>query len=63
MAEARRWHDWDGVSVLWALTAEINRDAKRRAKPFTPADVHPYMRAAKEKPRPISELGRELNGG
>ena len=63
MAEARRSADWDGPSLLWALTAELHRDAKKRSKPFTPADVHPFLKAEAEKPRPISELGKELRNG
>ena len=34
MAEAKRQHDWNIASSVMALTAEINRDRKRRRKPF-----------------------------
>lgn len=59
MAEAKRSTDWDAPSVLWALWAELHRDEKRRSKPFTAADVHPFYEATKEQPRPISEFVRE----
>jgi hypothetical protein len=34
MAEAKRQHDWNVASSVMALTAEINRDRKRRRKAF-----------------------------
>ncbi|WP_413431734.1 hypothetical protein [Crateriforma spongiae] len=49
-----------------ALTAEINRDRRRRRKPFKPDDFNPLIRVA-AKPVPItvpqlaSLLGRPLN--
>ncbi|MFG0262178.1 MAG: hypothetical protein ACF788_07295 [Novipirellula sp. JB048] len=42
MAEARRQHDWHIASSVMALTAEINRDRRRRRKPFKPDDFNPY---------------------
>ena len=42
MAEAKRQHDWHIASSVMALTAEINRDRKRRRKPFRPDDFNPY---------------------
>ena len=42
MAEAKRQHDWHIASSVMALTAEINRDRKRRRKPFKPDDFNPY---------------------
>jgi len=42
MADARRRHDWNIASSVMALTAEINRDRRRRRKPFKPDDFNPY---------------------
>ena len=42
MADAKRQHDWNIASSVMALTAEINRDRKRRRKPFKPDDFNPY---------------------
>ncbi|QDV85569.1 hypothetical protein TBK1r_45830 [Stieleria magnilauensis] len=66
MADARRRHDWNIASSVMALTAEINRDRRRRRKPFKPDDFNPLIRVA-AKPVPItvpqlaSLLGRPLN--
>lgn len=46
-----------------AITAEINRDSKKRSKPFAPSDFHPWQQAQAEKPRPISEMGQMFRGG
>ena len=42
MADAKRQHDWNIASSVMALNAEINRDRKRRRKPFKPDDFNPY---------------------
>ena len=42
MAESRRQHDWNVASTIMALMAEMNRDRKRRRKPFRPDDFNPY---------------------
>ncbi len=47
MAEAKRQHDWNVASTIMALMAEMNRDRKRRRKPFKPDDFNPY---AEQKP-------------
>ncbi len=47
MAEAKRQHDWHIASSVMALTAEINRDRKRRRKPFKPDDFNPYTATKK----------------
>ena len=66
MAEAKRKHDWNIASSVMALTAEINRDRKRRRKPFKPEDFNPLTRVT-AKPVPVtvtqlaSLLGRPLN--
>ena len=43
MAEAKAKHDWNVTSSVMALLAEINRDRKRRRKPFKPDDFNPYV--------------------
>jgi hypothetical protein len=47
MAEAKRQHDWNVASAIMALMAEMNRDRRRRRKPFRPDDFNPY---AEQKP-------------
>lgn len=43
MADARRQHDWQLASTLVWITAEVNRDRKRRRKPFKPDDFNPCV--------------------
>jgi hypothetical protein len=42
MADGRKREMWDHTSALLAMTAEINRDPKKRRKPFLPSDFNPY---------------------
>lgn len=42
MADGRRRHDWAQSAGLMALIANVNRDRKRRPRPFTPADFSPF---------------------
>ena len=44
MADANRQHDWNIAISVMALTAEINRDRRRRRKPFKPDDFNPLTR-------------------
>lgn len=37
---------WDVGAVLWALTANLNRDPKQKPEHFLPSDIHPYRTAA-----------------
>lgn len=43
-AEGRQWHDWNQTAELLWITAELNRDRKKRPTPFHPRDFHPLMR-------------------
>ncbi|WP_168565161.1 hypothetical protein [Crateriforma spongiae] len=43
MVNARRQHDWQLASTLVWITAEVNRDRKRRRKPFKPDDFNPCV--------------------
>jgi hypothetical protein len=43
MANARRQHDWQLASTIVWITAEVNRDRKRRRKPFKPDDFNPTV--------------------
>jgi hypothetical protein len=49
MATARAEADWNRTAAIMAVTCEIHRDKKRRAKPFTPDEFHPLI----EKPAPM----------
>jgi len=46
MAEARRSDAWDHTSAILAMTAEINRDRNRRARPYSAAEFHPFRHDA-----------------
>ena len=48
--------DWR-LAQLLALTAEINRDRKKRQRPYTPEDFMPRRGPAKE-PDPLELKGR-----
>jgi hypothetical protein len=41
MATARRRAAWDHTSAILWIQAEINRDKKKRSRPFRPEDFHP----------------------
>ncbi|WP_145273638.1 hypothetical protein [Planctomycetes bacterium SV_7m_r] len=43
MIDAKRKHDWQLASTLVWITAEVNRDRKRRRKPFKPDDFNPCV--------------------
>lgn len=47
-ARAKWRHDWDLVAASLWLVAEVNRDRKRRPRPFTPADFHPETAGGKQ---------------
>ena len=53
MSAGRREHDWSIASSLMALTAEINRDRKKRGRPFKPAEFNPLTRST-NKPIPTT---------
>lgn len=46
MAEARQKSEWQRMSALMALIANVNRDPKHA--PFKPEDFNPYARDASE---------------
>lgn len=45
MAEAVLSAQWDQTSVLWATIANANRDPEKQRQPFTPQDIHPFVKA------------------
>lgn len=45
MWEGRVRENWNHTAQMMALTANINRDPKRKSKPFAPAYFHPFERA------------------
>jgi len=46
MAEGRDRWGWSLTSTLLAMTANVNRDRKKRPLPFVPAEFDPYATAA-----------------
>ena len=61
MADARKSENWDHTSMIWALTAEVNRDRKKRLEPYTAYDVHPYATKSVEE-EPAAEPATEPTG-
>lgn len=61
MASGRREHDWSIASSQMALAAEINRDRRRRGRPFRPDEFNPLV-ASRSQPIPITvtQLGKIL---
>lgn len=43
MADAKRHHDWGQTSSVIAALYEINRDRKRRRRPFSPSEFNPLL--------------------
>ena len=56
MAEARGRARWAPFSHLLAMTANSNRDEKKRSRPFTPDEFNPYAAKATAKPAPLPKL-------
>jgi hypothetical protein len=52
MAEGRSGALWQHTSHVLALVANVNRDAKRRPRPFLPADFDPHARPARHAAAP-----------
>jgi len=55
MTEARRRDQWDHTAALLAAQAEVNRDRKKRPKPFTPDDFHPLPDPRRKRRRPAEK--------
>ena len=56
MAMGKLMDAWDHTSLIWSTMCNVNRDPKKRSKPFHPNEIHPFAEyKPKEKPRPISE--------
>jgi len=45
MAEGRGRAEWARTAALLAMIANVNRDPKRRPRPYRPSDFDPYARA------------------
>ncbi|XZE17478.1 hypothetical protein SH449x_002730 [Pirellulaceae bacterium SH449] len=62
MVRGKREHDWGLASHVMALLAEINRDRKKRRRPFRAEDFNPTL-AVRAKPIPcsVSQLAKILN--
>ena len=46
MAEEHDKTQWNHTASIHATIANVNRDPKKRKKPFTPEDFHPYHQKA-----------------
>jgi len=67
MAEERLDVDWLATASLLAMTANVNRDSKKRPQPFGIEDFHPWRRQGGGKISPmqgsIKDLKVMLRGG
>jgi hypothetical protein len=62
ISDGRRHHDWGQTSSLIAAIYEVNRDPKRRRKPFSPSDFNPLLKAnLKAVPITVSQLAGILD--
>ncbi|MEZ6097172.1 MAG: hypothetical protein R3C03_23610 [Pirellulaceae bacterium] len=43
MADARRNEAWSHTANLMALVANVNRNPRRRSRPYSPIDFHPLV--------------------
>jgi hypothetical protein len=61
MAEGKSERLWDHTAAVIATIAEVNRDRKKRSRPYTPAEFHPHVKQ-KRKGRTISveDLTRQI---
>lgn len=53
MVDAKRQHDWGQTSSVIAAMYEVNRDRKRRRRPFAPSEFNPLLQTSCEV-RPIT---------
>jgi hypothetical protein len=62
MGEGRSKAAWLHTSSIVAMLAEINRDPKKRSRPYRAADFNPHLQK-KEKETPLKTVTmRELHG-
>jgi len=60
-ARARLVEAWNHTALLAAIVANTARDPKRRRKPFTAADFHPFADRKATRGRPLTrETMRDL---
>jgi hypothetical protein len=43
MTDARRKEQWSHTSALMALVANVNRNPRKRSRPYSPIDFHPLV--------------------
>jgi hypothetical protein len=43
MAESRRNEAWSHTANLMALVANVNRNPRKRARPYSPLEFHPFL--------------------
>lgn len=64
MARARDASEWARTAAAMALLANVNRDSKRRRKPFEPDDFNPCVERQKQPARDLRpeelQLMREM---
>jgi len=48
MAEARARSEWAQTSSMMALVANVNRNPRRRRRPYRPDDFNPFAQGSRE---------------
>ena len=57
MVQARTEYDWEHTSHLLWIHAEMNRDKKKRSKPFEPSDFSPIKKPRRRHPLQKGSIG------
>lgn len=61
MTRARQRDEWSRASAVLAMIANAHRDAKRKPRPYRPADFDPFVAAARRRPiASVEELARGI---
>ena len=47
MAEAKRNEAWSHTANLMALVANVNRNPRKRSRPYSPVEFHPFVERKK----------------
>jgi hypothetical protein len=58
MADGRLRSAWGRTSALMAMLANVNRDPKRRRKPYAASEFNPYHAG---KRRPGNRVGKDIS--
>jgi len=61
MADGRSQAAWSHTSSLIWIIAEVNRDSKRRSRPYQPADFNPHIqRKKRQRTMTVEDLTHDI---